>query len=77
MGSPLGPTLCDENIWLENYTYDLLITHLHSWPKDHVVKFKNYPDKLHKNIKFSSEIEKNCSLSSLDIAISSENNKFT
>ena len=45
-------------------------------PKDHVEKFRNYLNKQHKNIKFTSEIEENGSLSFLDKTISRENNKF-
>ena len=44
--------------------------------KDHVEKFKNYLNKQHKNIKFTSEIEENGLLSFLDITITRENNKF-
>ena len=40
-----------------------------------VEKFKNL-NKQHKNIKFTSEIEENGSLSFLDITITPENNKF-
>ena len=43
--------------------------------KDHVEKFKNYLNKQQKNIKFTSQIEENGSLSFLNIIIS-ENNKF-
>ena len=39
-------------------------------------KFKNYLNKQHKNIKLTSKIEENSSLSFLDITISRENNKF-
>ena len=35
--------------------------------KDHVEKFRNYLNKQHKNIKFTSEIEEHGSLSFLDI----------
>ena len=44
--------------------------------KDHVKKFRNYLSKQHKNIKFTSEIEENGSLSISDIKDSRENNKF-
>ena len=44
--------------------------------KDHVGKFGHYLSKQHKNIKFTSKIEENGSLSFLDIKISRENNKF-
>ena len=44
--------------------------------KDHVEKFRNYLNKQHKNIKFTSEIEENGLLSFLDIKLNHENNKF-
>ena len=44
--------------------------------KNHVEKFRNYLNKQHKNIKFTSEIEENGPLSFLNIKISRENNKF-
>ena len=91
MGSPLGPTLANvfmchfENIWLENcpahfkpivYRRFVDDTFLLFRTKDHVEKFKNYLNKQHKNIKFTSEIEENGSLSFLDITITRENSKF-
>ena len=76
MGSPLEPTLANvfichfENIWLENcpahfqpIVYRRFIhTFLLFRTKDRVEKFKSYLNKQHKNIKFTSEIEKNGSL---------------
>ena len=41
--------------------------------EDHVEKFKNYLNKQHKNIEFTTEIEENGSLSFLDIIITREN----
>ena len=91
MGSTLGPTLANvfmchfENIWLENcpshfkpiiYTCFAYGTFLLFRSKDHVEKFRNYLNKQRKNIKFTSEIKENGSLSFLDIKISHENNKF-
>ena len=91
MGSPLGPTLANvfmchfENIWLENcpsyfkpivYRRFVDDTFLLFRSKDHVEKFRNYPNKLHKNTKFTSKIEEKCSLSFLGITMSGENNKF-
>ena len=91
MGSPLGPTLANvymchfENIWLGNYpahykptVYRRFVddTFLLFRTKYHVEKFKNYINKQHKNIKFTSEIQKNDSLSFLDITITPENNEF-
>ena len=90
MDSPLGPTLANvfichfENIWLENcpahfqpIVYRRFIhTFLLFRTKDRVEKFKSYLNKQHKNIKFTSEIEENGSLSFLDITITRENNKF-
>ena len=89
--SPLGPTLANafmchfEKIWLENcsshfkpivYRWFIDDTFSIFWSKDQVEKFRNYFHKYHKNIKFTSEIEENGSLSILDIKISCENNKF-
>ena len=91
IGSALGPTsanvfMCHfENIWLENclahfrpiaYRRFVDDTFLLFRTKDHVEKFKNYLNKQHKNIKFTSEIEENSSLSFLDITITRENSKF-
>ena len=91
MGSPVGPTLANvfmchfENIWLENcpshfkpivYRRFVDDTFVLFRSKDHVEKFRNYLNKQHKNIKFTSEIEENGSLSFLDIKISRENNRF-
>ena len=91
MGFPLAPTLANvfmchfENIWLENFpshfkpiVYRRFVddTLLLFRSKDHVEKLRNYLNKQHKNIKFTSEIEKNGSLSFLDIKISRENIKF-
>ena len=90
MGSPLEPTLANvfmchfENIWLENYpshfkpiVYRRFVddTFLLFLSKDHIEKFRNYLNKQHKNIKFTSEIEKNGSLSFSEIRMSRENNK--
>ena len=91
MGSPLGSTLANvfmchfEKIWLENcpthfkpivYRRFVDDTFLLFLTKDHVEKFKNYLNKQHKNIKFTSEIRENGSLSFLDITLTRENNKF-
>ena len=91
MGSPLGPTLANvfichfENIWLENcprsfkpivYRQFADDKFLLFRRKDHIEKFRSYLNKQHKNIKFTSEIKENGSLSFLDIKISRENNKF-
>ena len=91
MGSLLRPTLANtfvchfENIWLENcQSHFTPIVHRRFVDdkfslfqlKDHVGKFRNYLNKQHKNIKFTSEIEENSSLSFLDKTISRENNKF-
>ena len=91
MGSPLGPILVNvfmchfENIWLENYPahFKPIVsiifvddTFLLFRTKDHVEQSKNYLNKQHKNIKFTSKIEENGSLSFPDITITPENNKF-
>ena len=91
LGSLVGLTLVNvfmchfENICLENchvhfkpivYRRFVDDTFLLFRTKNHVEKFKNCFNKLHKNIKFMSEIEENGSLSFLDITITYENNKF-
>ena len=91
MGSPLRTTLANvfmchfENTWLENcpshfkpivYRRFVDDTFLLFRSKYHVEKFRNYLNKQHKNITFTSKIEENDSLSFLDIKISFENNKF-
>ena len=91
MASSLAPTLANvfmchfENIWLENYpshfkpiVYRRFVddTLLLFRTEDHVENFKNYLNKQYRNIKFTSEIEKNGSLSFLDITVTRENNKF-
>ena len=40
------------------------------------MEYRNYLNKQNKNIKFTSKVEENSSLSFLDIKISRENNKF-
>ena len=76
MVSPFGPTLANafmwyfENIWLENcpahfkpIVYRRFVdTFLLFRTKDHIERFKNYLNKQHKNIKFTSEIEQNGSV---------------
>ena len=67
-----------ENIWLENFPSHFKTTVYRRFvddafllfrSKDHVEKFRNYLNKQNKNIKFTSEIEENGSLSFLDIKI--------
>ena len=65
-----------ENIWFENCSmhfkqivYKWLLDDTFSlfWSRDHVEKFRIYLKKQHKNIKLTSEIEENGSLSFLDM----------
>ena len=90
MGSPLGPTLANvflcyhEQIWLQNcpsefkpviyrrYVDDtfLIFCSLH-----HIEKFRNYLNRQHKSIKFTSETENENSISFLDIKITRNNHK--
>ena len=81
----LHQLLSFENIWLENcpsyfkptvYRRFVDDTFLLFRSKNHIKKFRNYLNKQHKNIRFTSEIEENGSLSFLDIKISCENNTF-
>ena len=91
MGSPLEPTLANvflcyhEKIWLQNcpsefkpviyrrYVDDTLLLFR---SKHHIEKFRNYLNRQHKNIKFTSETENENSISFLDIKITRDNNKF-
>ena len=91
MGSPLGPTLANvflcyhEKNWLQNslsefkpviYRRYVDDTFLLFRSKHHIEKFRNYLNRQHKNIKFTSETENENSISFLDIKITRENNKF-
>ena len=91
MDSLLGPTLANvflcyhEKIWLQNcpsefkpviyirYFDDTFL--LFHW-KQHIEKFRNYLNRQHRNIKFTSETENENSISFLDIKIARNNNKF-
>ena len=91
MGSPLGPTLANvfpcyhEKIWLQNcpsefkpviYRRYVDDTFLLFRSKHHIDKFRNYLNRQHKNIKFTSETENENSISFLDIKITRDNNKL-
>ena len=91
MGSPLGPTLANVflcyhgKIWLQNcpsefkpviYRRYVDDTFLHFRWKHHIEKFRNYLNRQHKSIKFTSETENENSISFLDIKITRDNNKF-
>ena len=91
MGSPLGSTLANvflcyhERIWLQNcpsefkpviYRRYVDGTFLLFRSKHHIEKFRNYLNRQHKNIKFTSETENENSISFLDIKITRVNNKF-
>ena len=91
MGPPLGPTLANaflcyhEKIWLQNcpsefkpFIYRRYIddTFLLFRLKHHIEKFRNYLNRQHKNIKFTSDAENENSISFLDIKIIRGNNKF-
>ena len=91
MGSPLGPTLANiflcyhEKIWLQNcpsefkptiYRRYVDDTFLLFRSKNHIEKFRNYLNRQHKNIKFTSETENNNSISFLNIKIIRDNQKF-
>ena len=91
MGSLLGPTLANiflcfhEQIWLDNcpvefkpviYRRFVDDTFLLFRSKEHIEKFRLYLNCQHPNIKFTSEIEENNSISFLDIKINRDNNRF-
>ena len=92
VGSPLRPTLANvflcyhEKIWLQNchsefkpviYRRYIDDTFLLFYLKHHIKNFQNYSNCQHKNIRFTSEIENENSISFLNIKISRDNNKFT
>ena len=92
MGSPLGPSfanifLCVHKIlWLEQCPPEFRPVIYKTYVDDtfllfqninQIEKFKYYLKLQHANIKFTSEIEINNTLSFLDIKIVRENNKFT
>ena len=91
-GSPLGPTLANiflchhETAWLKNcpkifkpvyhkrYVDDIFV--LFKKPEQ-VLRFVNYMNKSHKNIKFSFETETDKSFCFLEVKICREKDKFT
>ena len=90
MGSPSGPTLANiflcfhEQIWLDNcpvefkpviYRRFVDDTFLLFRSKEHIEKFRLYLNCQHPNIKFTSEIEENNSISFLYIKINRDNNR--
>ena len=92
MGSPLGPTFANvflcfyEQIWLANcplefkpviYRRYVDDTFLLFKSAEHIEKFRSYLNCQHPNIKFTSEIEENTSISFLDIKITRDCNSFT
>ena len=91
MGSSLGPSLANiflcfhEQIWLDNcplefkpvvYRRFVDDTFLLFRSRDHIEKFRSYLNCQHPNIKFTSEVEENNSISFLDIKINRDLNSF-
>ena len=91
MRYPLGPTLENaflcfhEQIWLNkcpdefkpaNYRRYVDDTFTLFRSPDHLEKFKNYLNSKHRNIRFTSEKERNISMPSLDFLITRTNNGF-
>ena len=91
IGSPLGSTLANvflcyhEKIWLQNFPsqfkpviYRRYVddTFLLFRSKHDIEKFRNYLNRQHKNIKFTSETENENSISFLYIRLTRDNNKF-
>ena len=92
MGSPLGPTLDNAFLchfvkkWLsecpaeflsnvyKRYVDDIFVT-FNSYSQ--LLKFVDYMNHQHPNIKFIFEVEKSINFSFLDVKICRENNKFT
>ena len=92
MDSPLGLTIANaflcfyEKNWLEQcsdkfkpvyfkrYIDEIFVLFM---SRDHLIKFRDYLNKCHPNMKFSFEEGKNGNLSFLDVEVSREENKFT
>ena len=92
MGSPLGPTLANaflcyyEKKWLrecpekflpnvyKRYVDDIFVT-FESYSQ--LLKFVDYMNHQHPNLKFTFEVEQNNSFSFLDVKICRENDRFT
>ena len=91
IGFPLGPTLGNvflcyhEKVWLQNcpsefkpviYRRYVDDTFLLFRSKHHIEKFRDYLNRQHKSIKFTSETENENCISFLDIKITKDKNKF-
>ena len=92
MGSPLGPTLANAFLffmkkWLEQCPEEFKLVYHRRYVNDifvlfrshdHLIKFRDYLNKCHPNIKFSFVEEKNGKLSFLDVEVSKkkEGKKF-
>ena len=80
MGFPLGSTLANvllcyhKKFGLQNFPSEFIPVIYRKHVDD---KFRNYLNRQHKNIRFTSEAENENSISFLDIKISRDNNKFT
>ena len=91
MGAPLGPILANAflcfyeesgynnvlinlNVYYRRYVDDIFVLFR---SRDHLIKFRDYLNKCHPNMKFSFEEEKNGKLSFLDVEVSREGNKST
>lgn len=91
MGLPLGPTFANifmsfmETKWLDDCPTEFKPVYYRRYvddtfllfnDKSHVVKFQNYLNNKHSNIKFTYETEENQTLPFLDCLITKRNNKF-
>ena len=85
MGSSFGPTLANaflchfEKEWLSEcpveFWWHFCFVTFNSYLQ--LLKFVDYMNHQHSNIKFTFEVEKNNNFSFLDVKICKENNKFT
>ena len=91
MGLPLGPTFANiflsfyEKKWLDNCPLSFKPTFYRRYVDDtfilfkeesHCTQFLNYLNSQHPSIKFTSEVEKDCKLSFLDVLVHKENSQF-
>ena len=91
MGSPIGPSFANiflsyyEKIWIQECPIDFKPIHYRRYvddtflvfkERDHVPLFLQYLNSKHQNIKFTSEVEKDHSISFLDINITNTGGEF-
>ena len=92
MGSPLGPTLANtflchfEKNWFSECAVEILLNVYKRYADDifvtfnsysQLLKFVDYMNQQHSNIRFTFEVKKNNNFPFLEVKIGGENNKCT